>query len=471
MFSLLTAWVIILVHLLGFINALHAVFRARSAAAAVAWAIALIEFPYVVVPIYWVFGRGKFQGYVRAHQKSESALAALTDRAGEQLAEFHVNSGKCGEKYLLPEAVSCAPLTCGNRVEIFTDGPSVFKRMHEEIDGAKDYIIVQYFIFRDDNTGKELAERLMRKAAEGVRVYLLYDKIGSIKIHRMFVYRMRRNGIQAYAFRTTRRGHRFQLNFRNHRKFLCVDGGVAFVGGVNIGDEYLGKSRKFGPWRDTTVRVQGPAVQSIQLSFVEDWYWVKQKIPDLNWQPSYAGGANIQVMATGPVDPLDICKLMLTRLFNSAQKRIWITSPYFVPDSAVASALQDAAIRGIDVRVILPENPDHKLVYLCSFSYLSGMIAAGVKFYRYQPGFMHQKVLLIDEEIASIGTLNLDNRSIYLNFELSLLINDPETIERVETIIVEDLKRCRPLSVSEYEDRSVWFKTTVKVARLFEPVL
>src|SRR5207244_2541871 len=205
-------------------------------------------------------------------------------------------------------------------------------------------------------------------------------------------------------------------NFRNHRKIVVVDGRDAYVGGLNVGDEYLGRSARFGAWRDTHVAISGPAVKAVQISFVDAWHWSTGEVPQLDWsvEPKKCGGKAVLVMPSGPVDRLDTCTLFFVHAIQSARRRLWIASPYFVPDAAILVALQLAVLRGVDVRIMLPSKPDHRLPWLASFSYLKDTLPWGVKMYRYQDGFLHQKVLLIDDDLASVGTANLDMRSLRL---------------------------------------------------------
>lgn len=319
-----------------------------------------------------------------------------------------------------------------------------------------------------------MKSRLIEKAKKDVRVYFLYDEIGCHSLPKDYTGELRKEGIAVSRFHTTRgRTNRFQLNFRNHRKIVVIDGKVAYVGGHNVGDEYVSRHTRFGTWRDTHVKVEGPVVQAIQFCFVEDWYWEKAGIPDLNWELQKArnGSEEALMIASGPADPLDTCALMFVQVINMAKERIWIASPYFVPDPQILSALKLAALRGVDVRILLPEKPDHRTVYLASFSYYQNTIPLGIKLYRYTTGFMHQKVFLVDSKWAAVGTANLDNRSFRLHFEITLLNNNPGFIGEVENMLCKDFDCSRKVKLSEYTKKSFFFKLIVRITRLLEPLL
>jgi len=277
-----------------------------------------------------------------------------------------------------------------------------------------------------------------------------------------------------FKFGTQRgRWNRFQLNFRNHRKVVVVDGRVAFVGGLNVGDEYMGRSKRFGHWRDTHVRLEGPIVQCVQVVFTSDWYWAARELPSVEWTPTPTARAPQTMLAlpTGPTDEHDRCTFFFLQAITAAKKRVWIASPYFVPDPPVFQALRLAALRGVDVRVMLPEKPDHKLVYLASFSFLHDAETAGVQIFRYDDGFLHQKVLLVDDEAASVGTVNLDNRSLHLNFEITILVVDRKFASSVAAMLERDFTKCRSVTAADYWNRGRLFRAAVRGARLLEPIL
>jgi len=253
---------------------------------------------------------------------------------------------------------------------------------------------------------------------------------------------------------------------------VVVDGKVAWVGGHNVGDEYLGRDPEFGHWRDTHMRIEGPAVLSVQLSFAEDWYWATGKRLDLSWVPvaSEDGDVPVLIVPTGPADGLESANLMFVHAINSATERIWIASPYFVPDRPIITALQLAALRGVDVRILIPDKADHLAVYLAAYSYLEETESVGVKFYRYLDGFLHQKAMLIDKNVSAIGTANFDNRSFRLNFEITAVIADEDFAAEVEEMFEADFAKSRIMDAGEYDRKPWYFRFGVRLARLTSPV-
>jgi cardiolipin synthase len=468
------AVVVPLVELLGIAAAVHAVMYARTSQGAIAWAISLITFPWAALALYAIFGRNKFHGYVLLRTAKNSDIHHYIETIQTQAAEQGLFCEDLPVSRLALSRLAEMPTTRYNKSRLLIDGRETFRRIFEGIDSAERYILVQFFIVKDDVIGRELQSKLIQKAKEKVNVYLLYDEIGSHKLPQSYLHDMQIAGVTTSAFHSTRgKANRFQLNFRNHRKIVVVDGKIAYIGGHNVGDEYLGKHPKFGPWRDTHVSIEGPAVQAIQFSFVEDWYWATRDIPELTWKLNKAadGQEDALVIASGPADRLETCGLMFVQAINSAEERIWIASPYFVPDLQTLSALKLAALRGVDVRILLPEKPDHRTVYLASFTYYQNTLPHGIKLYRYTTGFMHQKVFLVDSVCAAVGTANLDNRSFRLNFEITLLNYDPAFVKAVDAMLTDDFSGSRPVSMEEYNQRSFFFKLAARSARLLAPIL
>lgn len=471
---ILLAVILPLIELAGILAAIHAVFNVRTAQGAVAWAISLITFPWLSLPAYAVFGRNKFRGYVYLRSNKSLEIRHVIDNAlarGRQQG-LVVDPRNEAERGLV--RLTAMPFTCGNRLQLLIDGRDTFARIFRAVEEARNYLLVQFFIVRDDETGRRLQRALTRKAAAGVRVFFLYDEIGCYRLPDGYLHGLRSAGIQTSAFSTTRGPtNRFQINFRNHRKIVVADGTTALVGGHNVGDDYQGRHPRFGRWRDTHLAMEGPAVLAAQFSFMEDWYWATGKIPSLNWQPQPAAaedGSRTLVAATGPADRLETCQLLFLHLINHTRRRLWIASPYFVPDVEVTAALQLAALRGVDVRVLLPEKPDHRLVYLASFAYYHRILPLGIRLVRYTAGFMHQKVLLADDT-AAVGTANLDNRSFRLNFEITVLNDQPEFVRQVARMLQADMDQSREVTMADYHNARFAFKLAVRSARLLAPIL
>ncbi len=462
-----------LCHLAGIASALNALFTARSSQGAIAWVMSMITFPYVAVPLYWVFGRDRFMGYVAARRQGGAEIDSLREAMEAYRAErFPSEFGGGGD---VLEALAGTPCTAGNHIELLINGQATFDAIFQAMDQAQHYVLVQFFIIHDDDLGREFQAKLIATAERGIRVLLLFDEVGCHKLTPIYLDALRKSGVDARPFNTTKGWrNRFQLNFRNHRKIVVVDGHEAFVGGLNVGDDYMGRGKRFGPWRDTHLRCLGPSVTMVQLSFLEDWYWAAQKrLPDLDWniQAAPKGNMKVLVLTSGPADILETFNLAFIQLVQSARKRLWIVSPYFVPGKEVTCALQLAALRGVDVRVMLPQKPDHLLVYLASFSYFAELTSLGVKFFRYTPGFLHQKVVLVDDDLACVGTANCDNRSFKLNFEITLAVAGREFARAVEDMLIQDFARCVPATSQDYDRRWLGFKAAVQLSRLLSPIL
>ena len=365
------------------------------------------------------------------------------------------------------------PCLANNSVRLLINGTATFDAIFAAIRSAKEVVLVQFFIIKDDDLGMRLQALLLEKAAQGVAVHVLYDSIGSHALPKVYAETLRAGGVQTYAF-ATRGGwiSRFQVNFRNHRKVVVVDGVRGFVGGHNVGDEYLGAKPPLSPWRDTHVEVTGPVVACLQESFAEDWFWAARKLPPLLLPQSYPdGGVLCQFLASGPADPYETCSLFFVEAIHAANQRVWITSPYFVPDEAVFSALRLAVLRGVDVRILIPSRPDHKIVYAASSLYAFEAVRAGVRIFRYQPGFVHQKVVLIDDEISAIGSANMDNRSFRLNFEVMLLTVDETFAREVEHMLLDDFALAREITEADIKSTHRLQQLGMRVARLVSPVL
>ncbi|WP_221932913.1 cardiolipin synthase [Thalassotalea sp. PS06] len=466
--------VLSVLYVLGIISAFHAVIYNRTSQGAIAWALSLLSFPFIAVPAYWIFGRKKFEGYVLARKK-------LLDNQEDDPADMvtHIKPYVVSQQELNPqihaaERMARVPLVTGNYCELLINGEATFDSIFAGIEQAKDYVLVQFYIVRPDGLGNRLKNLLIEKARQGVRVFFLYDELGSVGIGTSYIQQLQEANVVVHPFNTRKGIHNlFQVNFRNHRKVVVVDGQVAWIGGHNVGDEYLGKDEKMSPWRDTHVKISGPAALAAQVSFLEDFRWAADYFPDLTWQitAQHDEQQPVLIVPTGPADEMDTALLMFSHIINNAEHRIWISTPYFVPDESVILALKLARLRGVDVRIIVPEVPDNLLTYFAAFSFFDDLVNSGVNFYRYQVGFTHQKVLLVDDNLSSIGTANFDNRSFRLNFEITALVGSEEFAKDVQSMFESDFGRSTMMNDDDYSNKSIWFKFAVNACRLFAPVL
>ncbi len=463
-----------LLQVLGILSALDAVMRARTPQGSTAWAVALIAMPLVALPLYWIFGRARFEGYVEALRSFDAAVSERLEsvRSGP-LAEHLVEpDGERGELHAF-DKMATLPLTCHNDARLLVDGHATFDAIFAAFATAEDYILAQFYIIHDDEIGKRFKMSLIDAAQRGVRVYLLYDEVGSYKLPRAYKHELEEAGVEVSSFSGDRSWlGRFRLNFRNHRKIVVVDGRWAALGGLNVGDEYLGRDEKLSPWRDTHVALEGPVVQGAQLSFVRDWFYGCERIPEVTWEPTVApANREALVLASGPADELETCGLLFTHAIESAEKRVWIATPYFVPDGRVLGALQLAALRGVDVRILMPRKSDSVFFKYVPYAYLPDVERAGVKVFLHEPGFMHQKVLLVDDDYAAVSTANFDNRSFRLNFEITVLFADAGFAGDVAGMLEDDFARSTRITREDMEEKSYAFRVATQVTRLFAPVL
>jgi cardiolipin synthase len=466
---------LVIAHITGALTSIRAIMYTRTSQGAVAWAISLNTFPYLSVPAYWIFGSKRFDGDITKrrgdHDKGGPILAGFLEAAaGKSL----LAPGREEVAHVLRERLARLPATTGNDVELLRNGDVIFPSIFDGIDSAKDYVLGQFYIVRDDLLGNRLKERLTAAVKRGVKVYFVYDEVGCHKLPDSYVEEMNRGGVEMIPFNTMKGiTNRFQLNFRNHRKTVITDGRAAWVGGVNIGDEYNDDDTELTPWHDTAVKVIGPAVQTIQFAFWEDWLWASDQQLKLVWDPQAApsGAMNsVLCIASGPADPFETCTLYFLQQINSATKRLWIASPYFVPDEQIITALELAALRGVEVRILIPDKADDALVDLSGWAFVERLARVGVNFYRHTDGFMHQKVTLVDSDLATVGTANFDNRSFRLNFEMTLEIRDEAFARKIATMLEGDFAHSRRVDPKEVTKRGLLFLFKVRASHLLAPI-
>jgi len=473
MFASLIAVAALSLHVAGVFAAMHAVMHTRTAQGAFAWVLGLVLLPYVTLVPYLFLGSSHFSGYVDLHRQRQARFFLLHEEAGHPgrpgMLAAPTQAGDI--RYDAIGRMLKTAMHGGNALALHIDGEAAFEAMFAAIARADRYVLVQFFIIHDDVLGRRLRDALLERAAAGVDVCLLYDSIGSHALPDSYVESLRTGGVHVHRFATRRWRNRFQLNFRNHRKVLVVDGERGFVGGLNAGDEYLGAKPPLSPWRDTHMEIEGPAVADLQRVFAEDWYWVTGERPPSSPPPERCGRAETMIVATGPADRQESCSLFFTQAIGSATRRVWITTPYFVPDQAVFSALRLAVHRGADVRILIPCRPDHRTVFMASSLYAHEATLAGIRMFRYQPGFVHQKVMLIDDDTAVVGSMNLDNRSFRLNFEIAALNVDVPFATQVEAMLERDFANADEVNPNDYRRLSYFHRVALHVARLFDPIL
>lgn len=447
----------------------RAIVSARTPQGAVAWVVFLLSAPYIALLPYLFLGHHRYRGYGISRQTSAEVVAGVR-RFGAAL-----RPGTPPRIDPTPfERLADLPAVRGNALVPLIDGQASFDAIFAAIDAAERYVLVQFFIVHDDRIGRAFHDRLTAAAARGVTVRFMADAVGAKSLPRSYLDGLRQAGVQVADPRRQRRPRqRLQLNYRNHRKTVVVDGRTGFTGGLNVGDEYMGRSPVFGPWRDTHVELRGPIVTQLQLVFVEDWHWAEGEVirDQLTWEaPPDPADMTALLLPSGPADSRETGALFFFSAIAAARARVWIASPYCVPDTDVLSALKHAALAGRDVRLLVPEVIDHYIPWLAAFGYFDELREAGVQVWRYQDGFMHQKVVLVDDACAAIGTANLDNRSFRLNFETMAIGFDEGFAAAVAEFLERDFGRAQRLD-KRLAEQPARIRLGAPVARLFAPLL
>jgi cardiolipin synthase len=450
----------------------------KEPTSAIAWSLLVVFLPIVGVLLFVLFGyQSVYRPLVRKRRHRSSFR--VTNPAGQLAAKSEAASSEPGEMTWegmgrLASQLDAYPITSGNALSFYYNGASAFEAMYAAVREARHHIHAEFYIFDYDSVGREFLALLTQKAKEGVEVRLLYDAMGTRGLARRRLKEFTAAGGKHAAFLPVNLWRRrFQVNLRNHRKILVVDGKVAFTGGMNIGDDYLDRG-PLSPWRDTQVRVDGPSVESLQRVFIEDWdfaYGEAIKGAAYFGAEPRSNGCVVQVIPSGPdQDVKGIREVYFAAAFK-ARHRLWITTPYYVPDPGLRDALCMAGRTGIDVRLLLPLRADHWFVFYATRYYLADLLAAGVKVYLYKEGFIHAKVWLADGQWASVGTANLDNRSLALNFEVNCLIYTPATVEELERQFLRDLECSVQLEPKKFARRPRVGKMLENVCRLLSPIL
>ncbi|MCI4327781.1 MAG: cardiolipin synthase [Thermoplasmata archaeon] len=455
-------------------------FERRDPESVLAWLFAVVTLPVIGFVLYLVFGFKYFKN--RAFGLKSTGDREILDRVRKGLEPGVPDETErtIGGLVDYPDlarllwADSAAFLTEGNQVDVFTGGSAKFEALFAAIQSAKSHIHLEYYILRDDELGKRLLALLEAKAREGVEVRLLYDDLGNKIPHRRYQALRDAGGRVSGFYRALIPSVGFRINYRNHRKIAVIDGTVGFIGGFNVGVEYLGRG-PLGPWRDTAVRIRGAAVRALQLRFLLDWNYATKE--GLTLAETYfskfsrVGSASIQIVSGGPDTTWNPPREQYVKMVGSARRTCYLQTPYFIPDVSVMTALRIAALSGVDVRIMVPTKPDLPFVHWASLSNVGELLDAGVRVFSYNEGFLHAKTITIDDAVTSVGSANWDLRSFKWNFETNAVIYDTAFGETYRKIFEADMARSTEITRTTYAQRSGSVRFKEAICRLFSGAL
>ncbi|AYX83053.1 phospholipase D [Staphylococcus haemolyticus] len=455
----------------------------RSASSTWAWLFVLFVLPLIGFILYLFFGRTVSKRKMEKNNGKE--LDTFKSVIKDQVKQFDAHNYQTDNQQVTKHRdlirmllnKQDAFLTEDNHIDLFTDGNKLYEKVIEDIYNAKNYIHLEYYTFELDGLGHRILDALETKLKEGLEVKILYDDVGSKKVRMSKFHHFESLGGEVEAFFASKFPLiNFRMNNRNHRKIIVIDGQVGYIGGFNIGDDYLGLG-KLGYWRDTHIRVEGDVIDALQIRFILDWNSQAHR-PQFEYDDKYfpkkrqhKGKSAIQIASSGPAFDLHQIEYGYTKMIMSAKKSIYMQSPYFIPDQSYINALKMAANAGVDVHLMIPCKPDHPFVYWATFSYAAELLNSGVKIYTYQNGFIHSKVMMIDDEICSVGSANMDYRSFALNFEVNAFIYDEEIAKEIRVAYEDDIKKSKLLTLEKYNNRSLSIKVKEDIAKLVSPIL
>lgn len=435
------------------------------------WILVLVLAPVIGLVFYFFFGQNLSKQRIISRRTRKRITMQLeeADHAGcPDIPEQHRPLAR-----LLFNTSHSVPLY-GSRIDCYTDGPAKLEALLGDIARARHHIHIQYYILADDATGCRLRDALVAKARQGVEIRLLYDDVGCKGVKKSFFEQMRREGIEVRAFLHVKFPFfTSKVNYRNHRKIAVIDGTVGYIGGMNVADRYV-RGTRWGTWRDTHFRIEGSGAAGLQASFLSDWSaTTRQHIYGPAYYPPAPRYSDniLQIVPSGPFGKWRALLQADSHAIANARQRIWIQTPYYLPSDVLNTALQTAALAGIDVRLMLPARSDSKVIDLATHSFLDDMIKAGVKVLFYRPGFLHSKMLIIDDSLTVIGSANLDFRSFEHNFEVNAFLYDEAFTARMEAVFNHDVSHCRSVTPSEWFNRSRTRKLAESLMRLFSPLL
>ena len=479
-------WISIVVTLLYvyiFVTTIYLLLENRETSTTLAWLLVFIFVPFLGIVFYFLFGKGT-KKKIRNHivpqnlegriQDIDSRIVEKQKKEMESLGTTYLSAGHVKLMRLLYRN-SHSILTRRNDVDLFFKGGDKFDVLLDDFEKAEKYIHMEYFIWEADALSERVAAVLKRKAAQGVSVRILYDSVGNY-LSKRYLNRLRRDGIRIYAYYNYLSLFKLHtLNYRNHRKMVIIDGNTGYIGGMNMGEEYINGGKRFPSWRDTHMRVQGQSVTVLQEVFAVSWLNTTGEVLDFV-EPVPLPGGNpgllpIQITTSGPDSEWESIKQLYFLLISSAEETIFIHTPYFIPDSSIGIALKTAALSGVDVRIMLTGLLDKHLPYWVAMTFFRDLLAAGVRIFYYTKGFMHAKTIVVDSKTCSVGTANMDIRSFQLNYEINALIYDPDISENIETMFYRDMEYAEEFTMEDYNRIHPVKHLRNSLARLFAPLL
>lgn len=445
----------------------------RNPIRALSWVIALVFLPGVGLVFYLFFGRS-LRGLHMISRHNKRKIMHDNSPKKINLSELHITD-EHKNIIKLTHNLCKSPFTLNNELDIFTDGLSKFEALKQDLRNATKSILLQYYIFLDDSIGNEIADILISKVEQGVKVKVIYDHIGSFSAKNKFFEKMEEHGVETHPFFRVNFPHfANRINWRNHRKIVVIDGQIGYIGGMNIADRYVNGLPNGEVWRDTHFRVKGDIVESLIYSFAIDWNFLKKHpyVPEVKAEQSdICNLTGVQLVTGGPTERWNNLTLCFLRAISSARKRILIQTPYFLPTDGLLNALEAAALAKIDVRIMMPKNTDSKLLHYASFSYITQCLKAGIKVYLYEPGMLHAKAMIIDDNFVTAGSTNFDFRSFENNFECNLLIYDSNLNRQMRDIFFKDVERCKKLNLEHWRKRPLSQRFLESLLRLVSPIL
>ncbi len=452
----------------------------RSPFKTIAWVLVLILIPLFGLIFYLFFGQEyrKQKLFSRRGIKSLRKIRKLSLKQLREIDHTHLplDPDALEKKNIIRLLLnnSDSLLTTGNQLKILNNGKETFKAIFAAIKNARHHIHLEYYIIDNDKIGNQLMDLLIVKSNEGVEVRIIVDDVGSWDLKEKFLRRLQKNGIEIYPFMEVRFPRlTSRVNFRNHRKILIVDGKIGFTGGINIADRYIQGKPKIGPWRDTHLQITGDAVATMQVVFAADWFFViNENLSGEKYFPPLTEekGTPVQISASGPDSDWEIIEQAYLSAILNAKEYVYITSPYLMPPPTIVSSLKTAALSGVDVRIIIPEKSDAHIPKWCSFSYVEQFLEAGIKVYFYQKGFIHSKTIMVDDVFSTIGTTNLDFRSLETNFEINAFIYEKRFTRSMVRYFNIDLHNSREIKLAEWTKRPWHFKLRESLAHLVSPM-